>query len=90
MSAVLVKARVTPNAKQNAVCLKGSVLKVRVTAPAVAGRANAAAVRAVAQHFKVKPNRVRLVRGEKQKDKIFEVRVDVFPPHSLRRRREVF
>ncbi len=49
------------------------VLVVRVTAPAVDGRANRAAVRAVAAAFGVRRSRVALVTGVTGRHKVMEV-----------------
>jgi len=49
------------------------VLVVRVTAPAVEGRANAAAVRALARAFAVPPAHVRVVAGHSARTKLVEI-----------------
>lgn len=48
-------------------------LTVYTKAPAIEGRANAAAVKLLAKHFGVAPPRVKLVRGAASKYKVFEV-----------------
>lgn len=48
-------------------------LTVYVKAPAIEGRANAAAIKLLAKHFKVSPSKVKLVRGATSKYKIFEI-----------------
>lgn len=48
-------------------------LTVYTKAPAVEGRANAAAAKLLAKHFGVAPSKVRLVRGAASKYKVFEV-----------------
>mgnify|MGYP000972822595 CR=1 FL=1 len=48
-------------------------LTVYTKAPAVEGRANAAAAKLLAKHFGVAPSKVRLVRGATSKYKVFEV-----------------
>lgn len=44
--------------------------------PPVDGRANAAAVVAIAQYFGVSRSNVRLVRGQKSRHKVFDVDVE--------------
>lgn len=48
-------------------------LLVRVTAPALEGRANRAVCRLVAERLGVAPSRVAIVRGEHHRDKLLEV-----------------
>jgi len=56
----------------------GDRLKVKVKAPAVEGKANAELLRFLAEHFRVKPNTVEIVRGETSRTKIvrFETLVE--------------
>ena len=44
-----------------------------IKAPAIEGRANAAAIKLLAKHFKVVSSKVKLVRGATSKYKIFEI-----------------
>lgn len=48
-------------------------LTVYAKAPAIEGRANAAAMKLLAKHYGVAPSKVRLVRGAASKYKMFEV-----------------
>lgn len=48
-------------------------LTVYVKAPAIEGRANAAAIKLLAKHLKVASSNVKLVRGATSKYKIFEI-----------------
>lgn len=48
-------------------------LTVYIKAPAIEGRANAAAIKLLAKHFKVVSSKVKLVRGATSKYKIFEI-----------------
>ena len=50
-----------------------SSLTVYTKAPAIEGRANAAAVKLLAKHFGVAPSKIKLVRGAASKYKVFEV-----------------
>jgi len=66
--------KVLPRAKVNKIVeeSKGH-LKVHLTAPAVEGRANEALVLALAEHFGVKKRQIRIIRGEKSREKVVEV-----------------
>lgn len=48
-------------------------LTVYTKAPAIEGRANAAATKLLAKYFDVAPSKVKLVRGAASKYKVFEV-----------------
>lgn len=48
-------------------------LTIYTKAPAIEGRANAAAVRLLAKYFGVAPSKVRLVRGTASRYKVFEI-----------------
>jgi uncharacterized protein (TIGR00251 family) len=61
---LLLRVRVQPRAAREGVDrIHGGLLKVRVTAAPVDGRANAALCRLVAREFGVPPARVALLRG---------------------------
>jgi uncharacterized protein (TIGR00251 family) len=73
--------RVTPGAARTAVGGRwptptGDALVVAVAAPAVAGKANEAVRRALADAFGVRARDVVIVRGERGRDKIVEVDAD--------------
>ena len=69
-----VRVRLTPRAARPGVeLLADGSLAVRVSAPPVDGRANAALVKAVAGALGVAPSRVRLLRGERSRVKMLRV-----------------
>jgi len=72
----VIHVRVVPNAKRNEISEKAGKLKVRVTAPAVDGKANKASVKVLAEYFKVKKRNIRIIRGEKSREKVIEVTED--------------
>lgn len=53
--------------------VEGGVLRARVTAPPVDGKANAALRKLIAKRVGVAPSRVSVVRGEKSRDKVVRV-----------------
>lgn len=70
-----ISAHLKPNSRhrEEVVANDGGSLTVYTKAPAVEGRANAAAAKLLAKHFGVAPSKVRLVRGAASKYKVFEV-----------------
>lgn len=71
-----VNIRVIPNAKKNDVSEEGEKLKVYVKAPAVDGKANKAMIEVLAEYFKVKKGDIRIIRGERSREKVVEVGMD--------------
>ena len=68
-----IHVKVIPNARKNEVIEEVGTLKVRVTAPALGGRANKAVIEILAEIFNVKKSSVRLIKGEKSRNKIIEI-----------------
>ena len=67
--------RVVPRAKKNDIVgVEGGVLRVRLTAPPVRGKANEALVEFLAQALGVRKGQVEIARGQKAKDKAIRVR----------------
>jgi uncharacterized protein len=52
---------------------RDGVLRAKVTAPPVDGRANQSLCRLIAKQLGVPPSRVSVVRGEKSRDKVIRV-----------------
>lgn len=70
---MLINVRVQPNAKQNKVIEENGRLKVFLTVPPVDGKANKALIELLAEHFKTKRSQIKIIRGEKGRDKVIEV-----------------
>lgn len=77
-SDLVLDLRVVPNAARTEFRLEDSGLKVRLAAPAVDGKANAALVQHLAKSFGVRAQDVTIERGEKSRSK--RVRI-VAPAH---------
>lgn len=71
---LICKLRLRPGGGRTAFAGQiGDRLRVRVTAPPLEGRANAALVKFLARQFRVARSRVRLVAGEFARDKVVEI-----------------
>ncbi|HET7813674.1 MAG TPA: DUF167 domain-containing protein [Candidatus Baltobacteraceae bacterium] len=70
---MLLTVRVKPGARESGVEEKDGETIVRVRERAIEGAANEAVVRVLAEHFKVAPGRVRLVRGAAARVKRFSI-----------------
>jgi uncharacterized protein len=69
-----ISIRLQPRAKREEVVgARGDVIVVRVTAPPVDGRANAALCRLIARSVRVSSSRVTVVRGQTSREKVVRV-----------------
>lgn len=74
-----IRVNVAPNAKRSEVVgweddpSAGRVLRVRIAAPPVEGKANRELEKRLAEHFGVPKSRVRVVKGEGSKRKLVEL-----------------
>ncbi|TWP19344.1 DUF167 domain-containing protein [TM7 phylum sp. oral taxon 348] len=70
-----ISVHLKPNSRHREEVVVGDdgVLTVYIKAPAIEGRANAAAVKLLAKHFGVAPSKVKLVRGTSSKYKLFDI-----------------
>jgi len=68
-----IKVKVIPNARQNKVLDAEGQLRAYVIAPPTEGKANKALVELLAGHFKVKKSSVRIIKGEKSREKVIEI-----------------
>ena len=73
MTSRKINVKVVPKAKHNKIVEENGKLKVYVNAPAVDGKANKALIESISGHFHVKKNQLRIVSGEKSRDKIIEI-----------------
>jgi uncharacterized protein (TIGR00251 family) len=82
--AVVLELHVQPGAKRTEVAgVHGDALKIRLAAPPVEGKANAALLRFVAEAFGVPARNVALVRGETSRRKTVRVVAPVLAPAWL-------
>ena len=69
-----IHVRVTPRAKRASLDTQSDgTIVVKVTAPADDGRANAAVIEALAEHFGVPKRRVVIVQGLRSRRKLVEI-----------------
>jgi len=71
---MLIKVKVFPNSKKESIVRKSSdSFEIRVKEKAQRGQANNAVIRSLASYFKISPQRIRIRKGSKQRNKIFEL-----------------
>jgi uncharacterized protein (TIGR00251 family) len=70
----MVCFHIVPNAKANQVIgSHGAAIKIKLRAPAVEGKANAALRRFLAEELKIPERNVVLERGQKSRDKLIRI-----------------
>ena len=84
MAELRIAVRVVPRATRNEVTVRDGAVIVRVTAAAVDGRANRAVCRVLAEHLGLRPSAVRIMRGERSRDKL--IALDGIEDQALRAR----
>jgi uncharacterized protein len=73
---VLIRVRVTPNAKEARVVKVGEAdFEVKVDAMAVGGRANKRLIEILSEHLRIPKSRISIVGGARSRDKLLEVKV---------------
>lgn len=72
---MILNIKVIPKAKINCVQkLNANYLKVRLAAPPVNGRANKELMEILSEYYKVKRNRISIIRGGNSRNKIIEIK----------------
>jgi uncharacterized protein (TIGR00251 family) len=70
----ILQVHVVPNAKSDVVVGEhGGALKIKLRAPAVEGKANAALIFFLAEHLNISRRAIALERGHKSRDKLIRV-----------------
>ena len=70
----ILRVHVVPNAKSDCVAGEhGGAAKIKLRAPAVEGKANAALIRFLAEQMNLPRHAIVLKRGEKSRDKLIQI-----------------
>lgn len=73
---MLIKAKVSPNAAKDEIIKESKdSFSISVKAKPVQGMANRAVVELLASYFKIPDSCVRLVKGFKERNKVFEITI---------------
>lgn len=72
---MLIKVKVFPNSKKEEVIERGSnKLEIKIKEKPVEGRANERTIEVLSSFLKIPAGKIRLIRGTKQRNKIFEIK----------------
>jgi uncharacterized protein (TIGR00251 family) len=81
----ILRVHVVPNARSDSVVgAHGGAVKIKLRAPAVEGKANAALLRFLAEQMKLPGHAIALQRGHKSRDKV--IRINGLAEEEVRRR----
>ena len=69
-----INVKVIAAAKRNEIIKEENSFKVYVNKPAVDNKANLAVIELLADYFKVRKNSVNIIKGQKSKNKIIEIK----------------
>jgi uncharacterized protein len=84
----ILRVHVVPNARSDSVVGEhGGAVKIKLRAPAVEGKANAALVRFLAEQMKLPRHAIVLHRGHNSRDKL--IRIEGLSEEEIRRRLHV-
>jgi uncharacterized protein YggU (UPF0235/DUF167 family) len=71
---MLIKVKVFPNSKEEKIIKKkGDGFEVKVKEKAIRGEANKAVIDVLSIFFNVPKNKIKLIKGFKQRNKIFKI-----------------
>ena len=82
--ALELRVRVQPRASRNELLFKDGVLKVRITAPPLDGKANEQLIRLLAEQFGVAKSKVTLLRGQSGREKLLLIQSPARIPPPLK------
>ena len=81
---LVLTLHIQPGAKNTAAAgLHGEALKIKLTAPPVEGKANAALIKFLAERFDVPLSRVILKQGDKSRQKVIMIQQPAHGPEVL-------
>jgi uncharacterized protein (TIGR00251 family) len=81
----ILRVHVIPNSKSECVAGEhGGAIKIKLRAPAVEGKANAALIRFLAKQLELPRHAIVLERGHKSRDKL--IRIDSLTSEDVRKR----
>lgn len=66
---IVVNIRISPNAKKNEIINDGDIIKIKITAQPVDGKANKALIEYLSKNFKIPKTSIKILKGETSKDK---------------------
>ncbi len=70
---MIIKIRAIPNAKNNEVTTEVDKIQIKVAAQPESGKANKEIIKILADHYKIKKSKIRIIQGLKSRDKVIKI-----------------
>ncbi len=71
---IKLNIKVIPNAKKNEIMNRNGTTVIKINAPAIDGKANQALVKFLSKHYNVRKSDVKILKGEKSRYKVVEIK----------------
>lgn len=66
---LLVNIKISPNSSKNAIINEGDIIKIKITALPIEGKANKALIEFLSKTFKIPKTSIKIIKGETTKEK---------------------
>ena len=66
---IIINIKISPNAKKNEIINEGEIIKIKITAQPIDGKANKALVEFLSKHLKIPKTSIEIVKGQTSKEK---------------------
>jgi uncharacterized protein (TIGR00251 family) len=70
---MIKEVKVIPNSKEEKIYQENGIYKIKIKEPALDGKANLALIKFLAKEFKTKKRNIKILKGEKTRNKIIEI-----------------
>lgn len=71
---ILLRIKISPNSSKNQVIIDGDVIKIKVTAQPIEGKANKAVIEYLSKQIKIPKTSIEIVKGDTSKEKTLFIR----------------
>ena len=71
---ILLRIRISPNSAKNQITFDGEIIKIKVTAQPIEGKANKAVIEYLSKQIKVPKTSIEIVKGDTSKEKTLFIR----------------
>lgn len=73
---IIANIRISPNAKKNEIINDGEIIKIKITAQPIDGKANKALIEFLSKNFKIPKTSIKILKGETSKDKTILFKIE--------------
>ena len=70
---MILEVKVIPNSKEEKIYQENGIYKIKLKKPAVEGKANSELIKFLSEEFTIKKNKIKIIKGEKNRNKIIEI-----------------